>query len=345
MEEKVDGITIFVLSFYGPILTAILILFVFLLFYIMKFRSSLKNDSFTGQHVVVTGGSSGIGKSVAIQAAARGANVTIIARDPNKLKSAKEEISQSCSSSLQRIVTISLDVTSDAEMVAKSLAEVEEASGPIYMLINCAGQAICGKIEDTSVNDFKYMMDLNYYGTVFPTRAVLPGMKARGRGHIVITSSQAGMLGIYGLAAYSASKYALRGFAESLDMEVRPYGLQVTVCLPPDTDTPGFEIEERNKPMETRLISQTAGLISPDVVASQLLSDAVAGKFFSTVGFEGFMLTTVCAGMSPITSLIDLLSQVTLMGLIRLVSVYYLLSFQSIVKKCMKEKDLAKKSE
>lgn len=64
------------------------------------------------------------------------------------------------------------------------------------------------------------MMDLNYFGTVFPIKAVVQGMKERRSGHIVITASQAAMIGVYGLSAYSASKFALRGFAESLDMEV-----------------------------------------------------------------------------------------------------------------------------
>lgn len=67
------------------------------------------------------------------------------------------------------------------------------------------------------------MMNLNYFGTVFPIKAVVQGMKERRSGHIVITASQAAMIGVYGFSAYSASKFALRGFAESLDMEVCEY--------------------------------------------------------------------------------------------------------------------------
>lgn len=66
-------------------------------------------------------------------------------------------------------------------------------------------------------------MDLNYYGTVYPIKAVIAGMKERRSGHIVITASQAAMIGIYGFTAYSASKFALRGFAEALDMEVNKF--------------------------------------------------------------------------------------------------------------------------
>ncbi|XP_054285807.1 3-ketodihydrosphingosine reductase [Macrosteles quadrilineatus] len=345
MEEKVDMFTVFVLSFYGPILTAILVLFVTLLFYFMKFKSALNRTSFSGQHIVVTGGSSGIGKSVAMKAAAKGAHVTIVARNIEKLNAAKEEITSLCTSSEQKISTISLDVSKDPNAIERAFAEAEKQSGPIFMLINCAGQSFCGTIEDLTEEQFKYMMDLNYYGTVFPTKAVVAGMKKRKEGHIVITSSQAGMIGVYGFTAYSPSKFALRGFAEALDMEVRAHGVKVTVCLPPDTDTPGFEEEEKTKPLETKLICQSAGLVSPDVVATHLLNDALAGRFFSTVGFEGFMLVTTCAGMAPVTSLIDLFCQVILMGILRLVSVFYLLSFQKIIKKCMKTKDEDKKSE
>ena len=69
-------------------------------------------------------------------------------------------------------------------------------------------------------------------------------MQDAGEGVIVFVSSQAALIGIYGLAAYCGSKYAVRGFAEALAMEVRPHGIRVTVCCPPDTDTPGFEEEQ-----------------------------------------------------------------------------------------------------
>nr|UVW99772.1 3-dehydrosphinganine reductase [Nephotettix cincticeps] len=337
MEQKVDMVTVFLLSFYGPILTAILVLFVFLLFYFMKFKSS-RRISLSGQHVLVTGGSSGIGKSVAMLAAARGANVTIVARNIQQLNLAKNDISSVCISTEQKIYTISLDISKDPESIRQAFAEAEEMSGPIFMLVNCAGKAFCGKIEDLTEEQFKYMMDLNYYGTVYPIKAVVAGMKKRRKGSIVITSSLGGLVGVFGFSAYSPSKFALRGFAECLDMEVRSYGVKVTLCMPPDTDTPGFAEEEKNKPLETKLISQSGGLVSPDVVAAHLINDALAGRFFSTMGFESYMLMTTCVGMAPANSFVDLICQVVFMGIFRLVSVFYLLSFQKIVQNCMKDK-------
>lgn len=92
-------------------------------------------------------------------------------------------------------------------------------------------------------------------------------MKSSDSGIIVFVSSQAGLIGLYGYTAYTASKYAVRGFAEALQMEVKPFGISVTVNYPPDTDTPGFAEEEKGKPEETSLISETAGLFKPEKVA------------------------------------------------------------------------------
>jgi 3-dehydrosphinganine reductase len=141
-------------------------------------------------------------------------------------------------------------------------------------------------------------MAVNYFGAAQFSHAVISGMKGRREGGIVFVSSQGGLCGIYGFAAYAASKFALRGLAESLAMEVtsintktslilnktitifslhklKPYNLTVTVSFPPDTDTPGFAEENKNKPEETRLISETAGLFSPETVAKVLLDHSL----------------------------------------------------------------------
>lgn len=103
------------------------------------------------------------------------------------------------------------------------------------MLVNCAGMAICGTIEDTKPEDAKFLMDLNYFGTFYPTHYVLPKMKARKDGIIVVTGSQASLLGVFGLGAYSAAKFALRGLAEAIYMETKHLGITVTLALPADT--------------------------------------------------------------------------------------------------------------
>ena len=86
-------------------------------------------------------------------------------------------------------------------------------------------------------------MKTNYFGGVYCTKCVIDDMKKRKFGRIVFVSSQAGQLGIFGFTAYSGSKFAIKGFCEALQMEVKPYNVSVTIAYPPDTDTPGFKEE------------------------------------------------------------------------------------------------------
>ncbi|KZC10134.1 PREDICTED: 3-ketodihydrosphingosine reductase [Dufourea novaeangliae] len=330
------------------LLGAILIIFVLVVTVLFVrhyfWRGRLKNVN--NKHVVITGGSSGIGKCVAITAARHGAHVTIIARDIQRLEAARNEIIHACKNKdVQKVEYLSIDIGEDYEAVEKALSDIERTMGPIYMLVNCAGTAICDKIEDTKVADIKKMINLNFLGSYYCTKAVVQRMKAAQEGIIVLTSSQAALLGIFGYSAYCSTKFALRGLAESISMELAPYNISVTLCLPPDTDTPGFAIEELTKPLETKLISETTSLVSPGVVADKLFRDALAGKFFSTVGVEGFILTVLCSGMSPFSSIVELVVQSMLSGLFRLISACYIIHFQKIIRNCIKTRDKNKKSE
>lgn len=168
-----------------------------------------------------------------------------------------------------------LDLSSSYDNVEKCLAEIEKECGDIYMLINCAGLAICGVFEEVSVDDARKLMEVNYWGTYNCSRYVLPKMKKAKEGIIVITASQAALFGIYGYGPYAASKYALRGMAETIAMESKHLGVSVTLALPADTNTPGFENEEKTKPKETKIISGSGGLAEPDAVAKQILNDAL----------------------------------------------------------------------
>ncbi|XP_075233380.1 3-ketodihydrosphingosine reductase isoform X2 [Lycorma delicatula] len=280
---------IFIGTFYATVLSVMgFVVLVSLVMYMINFFTgrAKRKTALIDKHVVVTGGSSGIGKSIAIQAAARGANVTIIARNQSRLNAAKQEVLNACIQNSkdqtisQTINAVSLDVMGDYETVEKVFKNIEEDSGPVFMLVNCAGSSICARFEDTALDDFK----------------------------------------------------------------LKPFNVGVTLSLPPDTDTPGFAVEEQTKLPETRLICQSSGLISSDVVAAQMLDDAIMGSFFSTVGFEGNIMKILCCGMSPFTSVIELILQVTLMGILRLIGVGYLLSFETIIRKCMKSRNQAKKN-
>lgn len=247
--------------------------------YKVFFKRSRKTIS--NEHVLITGGSSGIGKSLAQLCIQEGANVTIVARNIDNLNKAVEDLEQYRINSNQKIHSESIDVSNNDAVIQK-FGEIEKKMGPIFMLANCAGLAICGKTEDISEADVKTMLNTNYLGTLYPIQAILKNLKDRQRGVIVITSSQAGLLGIFGLSIYASTKFALRGLAESLDMEVKPYNISVTLALPPDTDTPGLANENKSKPIETKLISGSAGLFDSKAVARKILDDALVSKTIKT---------------------------------------------------------------
>lgn len=289
----------------------------------------------------IPGGSQGIGLGVAIECAKRGADVTIIARNVAALEKAKSEIKANCKKNSQKIEYYSLDIASGYEKVENALKDIEERSGFIYMLVNCAGMAVCGRMEDIPIADAKWMMDLNYFGTYYPVRYVLPKMKSAGEGIIVFTASQAGLLGIYGYSAYAATKFALRGLAESVAMETKQHGVSVTLALPSDTDTPGFEKENETKPEETKLISGSGGLAKPEDVGRKILEDALVGSFFSILGFESFLVSNICVGMATWWGPVLGIFQVVCAGPLRLVAIIIQEFFQYQIRSVQKSKKKA----
>nr|CAG4643703.1 EOG090X00M6 [Lepidurus arcticus] len=262
--------------------------------------------SLVGKHVLITGGSSGIGKELAKEAIKLGANVSLLARTKSKLDQTVEELRPLIRNvKIQQILAFPVDVSGSYDKVEDVISQAQDLFGPVHMLVNCAGTSIPGRFDELPVDDFKYMMNVNYLGAVQTTKAAIKSMKNARGGKIVFVSSQAGLIGVYGFSAYSPTKFALKGLAEALLMEVKPFGISVTVSFPPDTDTPGFAEEEIKKPQETKEISKVAGLFSAEAVASSIINDTLEGRFMSSVGLDGFFLTHLCAGMSPAASFID----------------------------------------
>ncbi len=215
-----------------------------------------------GAHVLITGGSQGIGLATAQAAAHAGATVSLIARNPDRLAQS--------SAGIPGARWRWADVR-EPDGLAGAIGELESESGPVDILICCAGTALPGRFLEVELDEFRAQMDLNYLGTVAALRCVLPGMVERDRGHVVVTSSTAGLLGVVGYTGYGPTKWAIRGLAETLRYEVTPRGVRVAVLYPPDTDTPGFAIENTRKPPETVAVSGSIKPVTADVVARALL--------------------------------------------------------------------------
>ena len=214
---------------------------------------------FEGKNVIITGGSSGIGKVTAKLLSREGANVFIIARDQQKLDQTLRELTAEGSNPHSQYVALSADVTKYEEVEA-AIAAIVETGGAPDILINSAGIARPGHFEELPLSAFRAQMDTNCFGTVNMVKGVLPHMVARGRGHIVNISSMGGVIGAFGYTAYAASKFAVYGFTEALRAEMKPRGIVVSLVLPPDTDTPQLWGEREIKPLELKII---AGAVKP----------------------------------------------------------------------------------
>lgn len=247
----------------------------------------MKTD-FNGKLALVTGGSRGIGLAVSKELAARGASVWIAARNLERLAVARREIEEARRSRGQTFGTLAMDVA-DAEKVASVLGAFMAETGVPDLMVNCAGVAHPGRFEELDLEIFRWMMDVNYFGTVHVTKAIVPGMIARGSGHIVNVSSIAGFLGVYGYSAYGASKFAVAGFSDVLRAEMKPLGIDVSVVFPPDTDTEQLAYESQYKPAVTKALSNTTKVLSPKRVARAIVNGIARGRFLIHPSYGGLI--------------------------------------------------------
>jgi len=237
---------------------------------------------FNGKNVYIPGGSSGIGLSAAKHLAALGANVIIFARNRQRLEKAVEAIKGEKKNDHQRTMYMKLDV-SDNEMVKSVMNMAVADFGTPHIVINCAGRAYPRYFQEISFQQFDETMKINLYGIWSTVSALIPHMMNKG-GHIINVSSMAGLLGVFGYTDYSASKFAIIGFSEALRSELKRHDILVSVLCPADTDTPGFEEENKTKPPETVAVSGTASICHPDDMARALIKKIGTKKFIITPG-------------------------------------------------------------
>ena len=238
------------------------------------------------KNILISGGSSGIGLALAKEFATLGANITILARRKDLLESSLAEIKKNAVISDQKFKSHSGDVTNFEEL--KNVFSKDTT--PYDVLVNSAGIAYPGKFVDLDPEIFKTVMDVNYLGTVYMTKLILPGMIERDRGYIVNISSLAALIGIYGYTAYAPSKYAVRGFSRCLRSEVKPHGIYVSVVLPPDTDTPQLAFEHSIIPEITKKINQSGSVMKAEAVAHVIIKGMRRKRFTIIPGFEGKLL-------------------------------------------------------
>ena len=189
-----------------------------------------------GRTVLVTGASRGIGKATAEHFAALGARVGLVARSAAPLEELAGRLGE-------RARAVPADLTDPLEC-ARVVREVEEALGPIDVLVSCAGVLHRDWVEDVSVDDFEDSYRLGVGAALWLTRQVLPGMRQRTFGSIVLVSSELGLIGGPTYASYCTTKFALVGLAEVLHQELRGSGVRACAVCPGDVRTE--QLEEEN---------------------------------------------------------------------------------------------------
>ena len=215
--------------------------------------------------------------------------MSVIARTEKHLKTAKAELEHERVESDQQIRAIRADV-SNKNQLEDAIKTVSGQSGPPSILITCAGIAHPGYFEKLSMEVFEATMMVNYFGTLYAIKAVVPSMIRRKSGSIILVSSGAGLLGLFGYTAYSASKFAVRGLAEALRGEMKRYNIHVGIVYPPDTDTPQLTQENITKPSETKEITALAKTWDPEDVAQEIIAGIRQQKFAITPGWEMTLL-------------------------------------------------------
>jgi 3-dehydrosphinganine reductase len=249
--------------------------------------------TFQNAHVLVTGGSSGIGLETARLAIERGARVSLVARRADVL----DEAAVSLRADGGQVAVAATDVA-DAGAVTSAVTALTDALGPVDIAICSAGQARPGYFQELDAGLFRTMMDVNYFGTVNVARAVVPAMMERRAGSFVGVSSAAGLIGVFGYTAYAPTKFAVRGFLESLRAELLPYGIHVGCSFPPDTDTPQLADENRYKPKETHAIAGTIKPLSARQVAKSVV-EGIEKERFAIVPDASTRALAKVAGLLP----------------------------------------------
>jgi short-subunit dehydrogenase len=194
--------------------------------------------SLRGRRAVVTGASSGIGRVLARRLAREGVRVALVARRADVLAEVAAEVEAAGGEALQ----LPCDVA-DRAAVEAAAAAVESAWGGVDLLFNNAGYGHHRPFLAWDVEDMERMLRVNYLGSLYWTKAVLPGMALRGEGWVVFVASVAGKIGNPDETAYAASKFAQVGLAEALSIEVEDRGVHVLTVYPGVIRTPFFDSE------------------------------------------------------------------------------------------------------
>lgn len=218
---------------------------------------------------VVTGAGSGIGRATSIALAREGCHLAI--SDVNEVGLA--QTAESIRALGGRVCTHRVDV-SDKQRMQRYAEEVAAEYGQVHILVNNAGVTVTGEFADHSLEDFEWIVGINFWGVVYGCKFFLPHLKQAGEGHIVNLSSLFGLMGFPAQSSYCATKFAVRGFSESLWVELKQHNIGVTSVHPGGVRT---NIAASARATEEGLKHQAVGIIARSSVSPERCAQLIVG--------------------------------------------------------------------
>ena len=254
-----------------------------------------------GKVVVITGAGSGIGRELALNAAARGALLALSDIDEVGLMETAERARTRMA---REVRTDKLDV-SDRTAMASYAASVKEELGRVNLLVNNAGVALHGDFEETSYEQFEWVMGINFWGVVQGTKEFLPHLIESGDGHLVNISSLFGLMGMPGQSAYNAAKFGVRGFTEAVRQEMLVAGHPVQVsCVHPGGIKTAIARNARttashDQATVARLFDKKLARTSAETAAQVIVDGILANKPRIVVGADAKALDALVRLVGP----------------------------------------------
>jgi len=258
--------------------------------------------------VFLTGASSGIGLAVAKEMLQEGAFITLLARNRDKLEKAAKSLLKELQCPAERILVKAADV-GNYKAISTAVRESYDWR-PIDILINNAGITRSGFVEEVSVEDMNAVVQTNLLGSLYPLHAALPDLKMRSRSHpisIVFIGSLASLCWLYGNGMYTSTKYAIKGIAECLRLELAPYNIRVNLVCPGFVESALLDDACSNEEVTTGM--QFASFFnrdiaqSPQTVARIILAGIKSGTFLiTTTPGLGPICVTLTRGFAPAES-------------------------------------------
>jgi NAD(P)-dependent dehydrogenase (short-subunit alcohol dehydrogenase family) len=251
-------------------------------------------DSLAGKVAVVTGGASGIGRALVRALAQEGARVAVADVDDAGLAATVEMVSAAGGTAL----AVKTDVSRLADLHA--LADrVYAAWGVAHVLCNNAGVTVHGGLEAATHRDWEWVIGVNLWGVIHGIEAFVPRMIAGGEpGHVVNTASMAGLIASQGLGVYNTTKYAVVGLSETLQKDLRPYRIGVSVLCPMGVST-AIRESDRNRPAALR--NPRTGEAAPITLIGRTLSpEHVAARVIRAIKADQLYVITHEEGLEPL---------------------------------------------